>query len=83
LRNGDGRTPKTEELQKQKNSNDNGTPIFQIFEKNIIAFDSGTPTTVELQRHKNSSFKNYQKYRTIEPQCLVRLGRLGKVKLHS
>ncbi len=25
---GDGRTPKTEELQKQKNSNDNGTPIF-------------------------------------------------------
>ncbi len=34
----------------------------------MIAFDSGTPTTVDIQRHKNSSFKNYQKYRTIEPQ---------------
>ncbi len=66
---GDGRTPKTEELQKQKNSNDNGTPIFSILKKNIIAFDNGTPTTVGLQRQKNSSFKNYQKYRTIELQC--------------
>jgi hypothetical protein len=50
MRYGDGRIPKTEEPQRQKNSNDNRTPIFYIFKINIIAFDSGTPTTVELQR---------------------------------
>ena len=64
----------TVELQRQKNPKDIRTPttiepkFFNYLKKNIIAFDSGTPTTVELQRHKNSSFKNYQKYRTIEPQ---------------
>jgi hypothetical protein len=65
----------TVELQRQKNSKNRRTPttmepqFFKYLKKNIIAFDSGTPTTVGLKRHKNFSFKNYQKYRTIELQC--------------
>jgi hypothetical protein len=55
----DRRTPKSEELQKQKNSNDIRIPIFQILFENVYGLESRTPRPVELQRHKNSSNQYY------------------------
>ncbi len=62
----DRRTPKSEELQKQKNSNDIRIPIFQILFENVYGIESRTPRPVELQRHKNSSNQYYWKFPPIQ-----------------
>jgi hypothetical protein len=56
-RNTGRKTSNSEELQKQKNSNDIRTQIFLIFFENVYGLDSRLHRTVELQRHKNSSKK--------------------------